>query len=265
MRPHAAISYRYKTIVLSVAFSCTIIFLSSLISRCHPGVYFPGFLIKCRILYYQLIAPLPPMTQTVLHTPLFHITVSSTVETSCWSDDEVQADVAVQRNGSDDGEQASELGKRQRCFELAPGDEDAKRVGENPGDSNDQEASESRKPRRRLERAVGGEDAKRRGVDSSGQQSGAENIPGPKRCAGDGTDQDGGASGVIFDDGLNQSRARKGPCVNGCVTSSQKSKNGRPVWKAMPSPSPWPGTPSGSTLCRKCYDRVSKMRRKSQP
>ena len=217
------------------------------------------------------------MTQTVLHTPLFHITVSSIVETSCWSDDEVQADVAVQRNGSDDGEPASELGKRQRCFERAPGDEDAKRVGENPGDSNDQEASESRKPRRRLERAVGGEDAKRRGVDSSGQQSGAENIPGPKGCAGDGTDQDGGVSGVIFEEdgrgtdavdgshGLAQSRARKGPCVNGCVTSSQKSKNGRPVWKAMPSPSPWPGTPSGSTLCRKCYDRANKMRRKPQP
>ena len=212
------------------------------------------------------------MTQPVLHTSLF----------LSLADGEVQMDVAVQRNGSDDGEPASEPGESQRRFERSLGDDDAKRrtvsggtqgIGMetakdaegHPGDSNDQEASESRKRRRSLERALGDEAAKRRGVDSSGQQSGAENIPGPKRCAGDGTDQDGGVSGVIFDDGLNQSRARKGPCVNGCVTSSQKSKNGRPVWKAMPSPSPWPGTPSGSTLCRKCYDRVSKMRRKSQP
>ena len=174
------------------------------------------------------------MSQTVLHTSLFHITVSSTFETSstsCLMDDEVQMDVAIQRNGSDDGEPASEPGESQRRFERALGDEDAKRrtvnggtqgsgieiakgAEEHPGDSNDQEASESRKRRRSLERALGDEDAKRRGVDSSGQQSGAENIPGPEGCTGDGTDQDGGVNVVIFGEDRPGTAAADGPHVS---------------------------------------------------
>ena len=57
------------------------------------------------------------MTQPVLHTSLF----------LSLADGEVQMDVAVQRNGNDDGEPASEPGESQRRFERALGDEDAKR------------------------------------------------------------------------------------------------------------------------------------------
>ena len=52
-------------------------------------------------------------------------------------------------------------------------------------------------------------------------------------------------------------KARDWPCIFGCRNSSQM-KQGKPVWKAVPSPSPWPDTPVGATLCKKCYDRTMK-------
>ena len=57
--------------------------------------------------------------------------------------------------------------------------------------------------------------------------------------------------------------ARQGPCVFGC-TESNEHKQGRPVWRCVPSPSPWRSIAAGATVCYKCYNRAMVIVRRRQ-
>ena len=47
---------------------------------------------------------------------------------------------------------------------------------------------------------------------------------------------------------------RSGPCHFGCTTTTNV-RNGVQIWKAPPSPSPWPGVAKTASLCSKCYSK----------
>jgi hypothetical protein len=56
-------------------------------------------------------------------------------------------------------------------------------------------------------------------------------------------------------------RKRIGPCHFGC-TQTTNVRNGVQIWKAPPSPSPWPGIGSGASLCNRCYSKGIALRRR---